>query len=139
MTSGYEPVLHALAVEPPVARPGDVVRLTFHTRNVGTLPSPAAAVAFELPDGLEAIEETEATLLPAAPGEPAVATIRARVMAPCDDRTELSLQAFLVLPERRLATCETGMAANAGIPALCRRRGLSRGGRSRRPNFEPAA
>jgi hypothetical protein len=104
MSSGYEPVLHALAVEPPVARPGDTVRLIFRTRNVGTLSSPPATVTFALPAGLEALEPGEVPLPPVEPGEAAIATIRARVTPPFDDRIDLELQAFLVLSATRLAT-----------------------------------
>lgn len=104
MSTAYEPVLHALAVEPPVARPGDTVRLTFRTRNVGTLSSPPASVAFALPDGLEALDEVAVPVPSVEAGEAVIATIRARVASPSDDRTELALQAFLVLAETRLAT-----------------------------------
>jgi hypothetical protein len=104
MSSGYEPVLHALAVEPAIARPGDTVRLTFRTRNVGTLTSPAGTVEFALPAGIEALGEAEVLLPSVEPGEAAVAAICARVALPFDDRTELPLQAALVLADARLAT-----------------------------------
>jgi hypothetical protein len=104
MSSGYEPALHALSIEPPVARPGDTVRLTFRTRNVGTRSSPTGTVDFALPAGLDALGETEVPLPSVEPGEPATATICARVMPPFDERAELAIQAFLVLHEARLAT-----------------------------------
>lgn len=102
--SRYEPVLHALEVEPPVARPGQTVRLTFRTRNVGTLPSPAGIVVFALPPGVEPLGDPEAALPSAAPGEPAVATLCARIGLPFEDRTELALQAVLILDGERLPT-----------------------------------
>jgi hypothetical protein len=104
MSSRYEPVLHALEVEPRVARPGQTVRLIFRTRNVGPLPSPAGTVVFALPAGVEPLGDPEAALPPAAAGEPAVATICARIVPSFEDRTELPLQAVLVLDDARLPT-----------------------------------
>ncbi len=104
MTSGNEPVLHALSVEPRVARPGEVVRLTFRTRNVGTVPSPAATVAFVLPAGLAALDALDAPLRSVAPGEEVTAAIDARVLPPFDERTELALQARVELTDARLTT-----------------------------------
>lgn len=104
MTSAYEPVLHALSVEPRVARPGETVCVIFRTRNLGTLPSPAGTVDFVLGDGLEALGELDVAVDSVAPGEDVVATVRARVRAPLDDRTELIVQAVLRVPDAVLGT-----------------------------------
>ncbi len=104
MSSGYEPVLHALAVEPAVARPGDTVRLTFRTRNVGARTSPPGTVVFALPDGIGAVGDAAVPLPAVEPGEVAEAILCARVERPFDDRTELALQASLLLGETSLAS-----------------------------------
>jgi hypothetical protein len=104
MTSVHEPVLHALSVEPRVARPGETVSVIFRTRNRGTAASPPAGVAFLLGDGLEALDAREVAVESVAPGEDVVATLRARVNTPLDDRTELALQATLHVPGAVLGT-----------------------------------
>ncbi|MEA2663323.1 MAG: hypothetical protein QOI11_267 [Candidatus Eremiobacteraeota bacterium] len=117
--SGYEPVLHALSVEPRVARPGDTVRLVFRTRNLGGLPSPAAAVRFVLPTGLERSGESGGesesdgrlepgvdvvAVEPVEPGADVVASFSARVAAGLDDRSELVVRAVFELPSGALGT-----------------------------------
>jgi hypothetical protein len=104
MTSDHEPVLHALSVEPRVARPGETVCVTFRTRNLGTSASPPGTVAFLLGDGFEAIDAAESAVASVPPGEDVAAVMRARVAAPLDDRTELVVQAVLRVPEAALGT-----------------------------------
>jgi hypothetical protein len=104
MTGRYEPVLHALSIEPRSARPGETIRVEFRARNLGALPSPAATVVFALPAGLEALAPTEVAVEPAAPGAHVVATLLARVGPPLDDRSELAVQAALRLPGAELGT-----------------------------------
>lgn len=107
--SGYEPVLHALSVEPRVVRPGDTVRVVFRTRNQGGVPSPAAAVRFLLPAALEPVGAREpdpevVAVEPVAPGDEVVACLSARVAGGLDDRTELSVRAAFELPSGSLGT-----------------------------------
>jgi hypothetical protein len=104
MTSADHPVLHALSAEPRTARAGEVVRVTFRTRNVGTQPSPAGTVAFALGEGLEALDDTEVHVEPVAPHEDVVAAVRARVAAAMTDRTEIVVRAALHLPDTVLGT-----------------------------------
>jgi hypothetical protein len=104
MTSVHEPVLHALSVEPRVARPGETVSVIFRTRNLGTAPSPPGTVAFLLGDGLEPVDAEEAAVMPVAPGDDVVAVMHARVARPLDDRTELAVQAVLRVPDAVLGT-----------------------------------
>jgi len=104
MMTGYEPVLHALSVEPRDARPGEIVSIAFRARNDGALPSPAGTVVFELPAGLEPLDDVEAALPPVGPGVTACATMRARVCPPRDDHTALALRARLTLPDMQAAT-----------------------------------
>jgi hypothetical protein len=104
MTSVHEPVLHALSVESHAARPGESVSVIFRTRNLGTSASPPATVAFVLGDGFEPLGEPEIAVESVAPGEDVVAVMRARVRAPLDDRTELTVQALLRVPDAVLAT-----------------------------------
>jgi hypothetical protein len=104
MTTGYEPVLHALSVEPRMARPGEIVSIAFRARNDGALPSPAGTVAFELPAGLEPLDDVEAMLPSVDAGDTACATLRARVSPPRDHRTALTLRARLTLPDLHAAT-----------------------------------
>ncbi len=117
--SGYEPVLHALSVEPRVARPGGTVRVVFRTRNLGGLPSPAATVRFMLPVGLEAIEPLGAATVgvrvePVAPGADVVASATVRVAAGLDDRTELVVRAALELPDGVLGTNACTVVVRSG-------------------------
>ena len=104
MTSVHEPVLHALSVEPRFARPGETVSVIFRTRNLGTAASPPATVAFLLGDGFEVLGESEVAVESVAPGGDVVATLRARVITPLDDRTELMVQAALHVPDAVLGT-----------------------------------
>ncbi|MDB5071850.1 MAG: hypothetical protein JWM87_2961 [Candidatus Eremiobacteraeota bacterium] len=104
MTCVGESVLHALSVEPSSARAGDIVRVTFRTRNLGTQGSPAGRVVFALGDGLEADDGMEVDLDSVAPGEYAVATIRARVGVPVADRMEIAVCAALHLEDAVLGT-----------------------------------
>ena len=104
MTSAHEPVLHALSVEPRVARPGETVCVIFRTRNLGTSASPAGTVTFLLGDGLEALDAPEAAVESVAPGDDVTAIMRARISAPLDDRTELAVQAVLRVPDAVLGT-----------------------------------
>jgi hypothetical protein len=104
MTSAHEPVLHALSVEPRTARPGETVCVIFRTRNLGTSASPPGTVAFLLGDGFEALDSAESAVESVAPGDDVVAMMRARVKAPLDDRTELSVQAVLRVPDAVLGT-----------------------------------
>jgi hypothetical protein len=99
-----ESVLHALAVEPCSARAGDIVRVTFRTRNLGTQASPAGRVAFALGDGLDVLDRTDVDVDSVAPGEYAVATVRARVAVPVADRVEIAVCAALHLPDAVLGT-----------------------------------
>ncbi len=102
--SGYEPVLHALSVEPRAARPGETVRLVFRTRNLGALPSPAATVRFAPAAGLEPLDPLAVELAPVAPGAELVAVLRARVVPGLDDRCELGARAALELAGGPLGT-----------------------------------
>ena len=104
MTSVHEPALHALSVEPRVARPGDTVCVIFRTRNLGTSASPPGTVAFLHGDGLEAVDDPEVEVGSVAPGEDVVAMMRARIAAPLDDRTEIAVQAVLRVPDAALGT-----------------------------------
>ena len=104
MTSAHEPVLHALSVEPRVARPGETVCVIFRTRNLGTSASPAGAVEFLLGDGFEALDEPAVAVGSVAPGEDVRATKRARITAPLDDRSELRVQAVLRVPNAAFGT-----------------------------------
>jgi hypothetical protein len=99
-----EPVLHALAVEPREVRAGDIVRVTFRTRNLGTQPSPAGRVVFALGAGLDAVDAEEVDVEPVAPGEYVVATVQARVAVPVEERAEIGVCAALHLPEAVLET-----------------------------------
>ena len=101
--SGYEPVLHALSVEPRAARPARrCVRL--RTRNLGALPSPAATVRFAPAAGLEPLDPLAVELAPVAPGAELVAALRARVAPGLDDRSELGARAALELAGGPLGT-----------------------------------
>ena len=104
MTSAHEPVLHALSVEPRVARPGETVCVIFRTRNLGTSVSPAGTVEFLLGEGFEALDEPAIAVGSVAPGEDVTAMLRARIAAPLDDRCELAVQAVLRVPDTALAT-----------------------------------
>jgi hypothetical protein len=104
MTTGFEPVLHALSVEPRTARPGEIVSIAFRARNDAALPSPEGTVVFELPDGLEPLDGVQAALRPAGAGEVACAVVRARVRPPRDQHTELALRARLMLPDMAAIT-----------------------------------
>jgi hypothetical protein len=104
MSSTGEPVLHALSLEPRTARAGETVLVTFKTRNVGLQATPAAAVRFVLDDGLEALDATEVEIAGVAPGEHAVATLRARALGPVADRTVLTVRAVLSAGDRLLPT-----------------------------------
>ena len=97
MTSGYEPVLHALWVEPQVAHPGDAVQLTFRAQNLSSVESAAGTVRFLLPAGFEPIGEGESSVAVAAvpPGAELTAQIGARLLGPLDDGTALTVQAVL--------------------------------------------
>ncbi|MDP9106976.1 MAG: hypothetical protein M3N49_13730, partial [Candidatus Eremiobacteraeota bacterium] len=76
----------------------------FRTRNLGTSASPPGSVAFLLGDGLEAAGDAEIAVGSVAPGEDVVAALHARVAAPCDDRTEIAVQAVLRVPDAVLGT-----------------------------------
>jgi hypothetical protein len=104
MTSVHEPVLHALSVEPRVARPGEAVSVIFRTRNLGTAPSPPGTVAFLPGDGLEPVDGAEFAVASVAPGDDVVAVMHARIAWPLDDRTELAVQAVLRVPDAVLGT-----------------------------------
>jgi hypothetical protein len=104
MTSAHEPVLHALSVEPRVARPGETVCVIFRTRNLGTSASPAGTVEFLLGDGFDALDEPAVAVDSVAPGEDVTAMMRARIAAPCDDRSELTAQAVLRVPNSAFGT-----------------------------------
>jgi hypothetical protein len=104
MTSVHEPALHALSVERRVARPGETVCVIFRTRNLGTSASPPGTVAFLLGEGLEALDAAECAVESVAPGDDVVAMMHARVAAPLDDRTELTVQAVLRVPDAVLGT-----------------------------------
>ena len=104
MTTGYEPVLHALSVEPRAARPGEIVSIAFRARNNGALPSPAGTVVFVLPAGLDPLDDVEAALPSVDPGVTACATLRARVCPPHDHHTDLALRARLTLPDMNATT-----------------------------------
>jgi hypothetical protein len=102
--SGYDPVLHALSIEPRVARPGDTVRLIFRTRNLGGRPSPAATVRFALPDGFDPLGASSVEVEPVEPGADVVAELNARVGLGMDDRSELVARAVLELADGVLGT-----------------------------------
>lgn len=97
MNGDNEPVLHALAAEPRLARPGDVLRIRFRTTNLGASPSPPGTVVFRLPAGLEALDQTRVPVAPVLPGQDAAAEIRARVEAPRAEAAPLRVEAELEL------------------------------------------
>ena len=104
MTPVLDPVLHALSVEPRRARAGETVRALFRTRNLGTSPSPAGAVVFTLPAGLEPLGATEVAVAPVAPGGLVCAALEARVAAPVEESATLTVGAALRLNGRALPT-----------------------------------
>ena len=104
MTSAHEPVLHALSVEPRVARPGETVCVIFRTRNLGTSASPAGTVEFLLGDGFDALDSPAVAVGSVPPGEDVSAMMRACIAAPLDDRSELRVQAVLRVPDAALGT-----------------------------------
>ena len=115
MTTEFPPALHALTAEPSIARPGEVVRLRFRTRNLGSTPSPAGTVCFRLDPRFEPIGELRLEVQPAAPGDDVVAEASVRVLAACDDGTRLHAQAVLRLPDAELGTnvCEVVVRGRA--------------------------
>jgi hypothetical protein len=96
--------LHALAVEPRVARPGDTVLVRFRTRNLGERATPEAIVSFELDAALEPLDALDVVLAPVEAGADLVAEIRVRVARGADDGERPSVRALLRLPDRDLAT-----------------------------------
>lgn len=104
MNGGNEPVLHALAVEPRLARPGDTLRVRFRTTNLGAVPSPPGTLVFRLPAGVEALDETQVPVAPVLPGQDVLAEIRARVEAPRADAEPLRFEAVFELSEAQLCT-----------------------------------
>jgi hypothetical protein len=113
VNGGYEPVLHALAIEPRVASPGERVRLVFRTPNLGATPSPSATVRFLLPEGLEPLDEPAVRVESAAPGEALVAVLSARVASPQADGARLVAHAALELDETVLGTNRCVLAVRA--------------------------
>ncbi len=104
MSSEYDAALHALSVEPRVARPGDVVRLRFRTINHGDVPTPRTIVRFVLDAALEALGETHIEIVEVPPGGALLAETCARVAASADDGMRLGAQAVLRLPDVELGT-----------------------------------
>ena len=103
MTRG-QPVLHALSIEPPLARPGETVRITFRTHNVGSKTSPPGAVHFGLPAGLDPLNGNVVVLEPVDPGEEVTASLEALVASPEEERAVLAISARVVLPDDEIAT-----------------------------------
>ena len=106
MTSVYEPLLHALSLEPRVAHPGDAVQITFRAQNLRCTASAPGIVRFLLPAGLEPSGERGLCVdLPAAPpGGEVSAHIVACLRGPIDDGTQLALQAVLEADGSRYGT-----------------------------------
>jgi hypothetical protein len=96
--------LHALTVEPRIARPGETVRLVVRIPNLGATPSPAATVRFVLDDALEPLDETAVAVASTPPGEALLATLAVRVAERSSDGAELAAQALVEVDEATLAT-----------------------------------
>ncbi len=95
--STYAPVLHALTIEPRVARPGEPVRLRFRATNHGATPTARAVVRFVLDPALEPLGETQLEIDEVAPGGELVAETCARIAASADDGMRLGAQAVMLL------------------------------------------
>jgi len=91
----YENVLHALGVEPPSARPGDLIRLRFDAPNVCGNATGHGTVTFLLGDLLEPLSDPVVAVPPAEPGSAVVAELSARVAAGAGDGPPLTVQAVL--------------------------------------------
>lgn len=100
----HQAVLHALTLAPPLARPGETVRLCFRTPNLGTAASPPGTVRFALPPELEPQGQLVQPIDPVAPGEDVLAMLDARLIGPLDDGARLTASASLELHDRTLAT-----------------------------------
>ncbi len=85
-------------------RAGEVVELTFRTRNHGAAPSPPGVVTFRLGDGLTPLDALEVPVEPAAAGDDVVARMRVRAPSTCEDRTAVTVRAELAAGEDAFRT-----------------------------------
>ncbi|MBV8643218.1 MAG: hypothetical protein JO225_04795, partial [Candidatus Eremiobacteraeota bacterium] len=79
------------------------MRLCFRTPNIGAAPSPPALVRFELPEVLEALDDTAVAIAPVAPGDDLYATVRARATRAAAHARTCPVRAVLELPATTLA------------------------------------
>lgn len=113
----HDPALHALSVEPRVARPGATVLLRFRTPNLGPIAIPDGLVRFLLPPALEALGDPVVPTGETPPGSLLEATLAARVHAFDDDREACEVQALLELPDRHLSSNLAHLVVRA-LPVL---------------------